>query len=451
MKYITRFFCFALFVAIAYANNTAYAQGEGVVVDEIIAKVDNYIVLKSELENAYLGEITNGREVDSDTKCQLLQQLIINKILLAKAEIDSVIVEPVMVEGELQRRMQYFVLQAGSEEKLEQTLGKKLSELEDELRDQVKEQLTVQRMQQQITTGIKVTPIEVKRFYNDLPKDSIPFLPAEVKVGQIIKFPEVNSESKDEARNKLLGFKAKVLADEADFAELARRNSEDFGSAKKGGDLGWHGRGELVPEFEATALRIEPGEIADPVESEFGYHLIQLLERRGNRFRARHILIRPKSNSQDLTNTISFMDSIRNRVLMDSLTFEAAAKEHSDDQETRSNAGYFKDNTTGSSYVSTETLDPVIFFTIDTMKVGKVTPPQKFRTEDGKTAVRIIYYNDYIPPHYANLKNDYQKLYAATMNNKKGEILEEWLQSAKNDVFIEIDPDYDKCNIVRNL
>jgi len=204
MKYITRFFCFALFVAIAYANNTAYAQGEGVVVDEIIAKVDNYIVLKSELENAYLGEITNGREVDSDTKCQLLQQLIINKILLAKAEIDSVIVEPVMVEGELQRRMQYFVLQAGSEEKLEQTLGKKLSELEDELRDQVKEQLTVQRMQQQITTGIKVTPIEVKRFYNDLPKDSIPFLPAEVKVGQIIKFPEVNSESKDEARNKLL-------------------------------------------------------------------------------------------------------------------------------------------------------------------------------------------------------------------------------------------------------
>jgi len=451
MKYMNKYLCLAHTLLLLLLAQFASAQGDGVVVDEIIAKVDNYIVLKSELENAYLGEITNGRDVGPDTKCQLLQQIIINKVLLAKAEIDSIMVEPVMVEAELQRRMQYFVLQAGSEEKLEQTLGKKLTELEDELRDQVKEQLTVQRMQQELTTGISVTPSQVKKFYNSLPKDSIPFLPAEVKVGQIIKFPDVNTKSKDEARNKLLGFKTKVMAEEADFAELARKNSEDFGSAKSGGDLGWHGRGELVPEFEATALRIEPGEIADPVESEFGFHLIQLLERRGNRFRARHILIRPKSNSDDLTNTISFMDSIRSRVLMDSLTFEAAAKEHSDDQETRSNAGYFKDNTTGSSYVSTETLDPVIFFTIDTMKTGNITTPQKFRTEDGKTAVRVIFYNDYVPPHYANLKTDYQKLYAATMNSKKGEAIEEWLKLAKQQVFIEIDPEYDKCNIVKNL
>ena len=451
MKYMNRVkITWAIFIAL-FTSLQLWAQEEGTIVDKIIAKVDNHIVLKSELENAYLGKISNGEEVGPNAKCELLQQLIINKILVAKAEIDSVIVEPVMVESEIQRRMQYFVLQAGSEEKLEQTLGKKLSELEDELRDQVQEQLTVQRMQQELTSGVTVTPLQVKKFFNSLPKDSIPFLPAEVKVGQIVKFPEVNTAEKDKARAKLNTFKEQIEAEEADFAELARKHSEDFGSAKNGGDLGWHGRGELVPEFEATALRIEPGEIANPIESEFGFHLIQLLERRGNRFRARHILIRPKSNSNDLKNTIAFMDSIRNMVMLDSMTFEEAAKEHSDDQETRSNAGFFKDNTTGSSFVSTESLDPVIFFTIDTMKVENITKPQQFRTDDGKTAVRIIYYNNYIPPHYANLKEDYQKLYVATMNNKRGEIIDKWLQTAKNQVFIEIEPEYDKCNIIKSL
>ncbi|MBT29543.1 MAG: peptidylprolyl isomerase [Thalassobius sp.] len=451
MKYMNRVKIFTAILFAVLFSSKLLAQGDGVIVDKIIAKVDNYIVLKSELENAYLGKVSNGEKVGPNTKCELLQQLIINKILLAKAEIDSIIVEPVMVESEIQRRMQYFVLQAGSEEKLEQTLGKKLSSLEDELRDQVQEQLTVQKMQQELTSGITVTPLQVKKFFNSLPKDSIPFLPAEVKVGQIVKFPEVNTAEKDKARAKLNSFKEQVLAEEADFAELARKYSEDFGSAKNGGDLGWHGRGELVPEFEATALRIEPGEIADPVESEFGFHLIQLLERRGNRFRARHILVRPKSNADDLKNTVAFMDSIRNMIQLDTMTFEEAAKEHSDDQETRSNAGFFKDNTTGSSFVSTESLDPVIFFTVDTMKVGNITAPQQFRTDDGKAAVRIIYYNNYIPPHYANLKEDYQKLYVATMNNKRGEVIDKWLQTAKSQVFIEIDPEYDKCDIIKSL
>ncbi|MDW7694707.1 peptidylprolyl isomerase [Flammeovirgaceae bacterium SG7u.111] len=429
---------------------SAFAQGEGVFVDGIVAKVDNHIVLKSDVENTYYQLLSNGEELGPDPKCEILRQVIVNKILLAKAEIDSIVVDESQVNVELDRRMQYFIMQAGGEDKLEQTLGKKLTVLREELRDQVSEQLTTQRMRGTLTADINVTPAEVKKYFNQIPKDSIPFLPAEVKVGQIVKFPEVSKSEKDKAEQKLYGLKARIEAGE-DFAELAMKNSEDFGSAREGGDLGWHGRGELVPEFEATALRLEINEISDPVESEFGFHMIQLLERRGQRFRARHILIRPKSNDFDVTEAMQLMDSIRNQVLGDSLTFENAAKEFSDDQATRSNAGYFKDQNTGSSFVATDMIDPIIFFTIDTMEVGKVSAPMQYRTEDGKAAVRMIYYDKYIPPHYANLKEDYQKLYAATMNRKRAEAVEEWLEEAKQEVYIEVYDDYGNCNILEEL
>ncbi|MBX2842857.1 MAG: peptidylprolyl isomerase [Flammeovirgaceae bacterium] len=454
MKFINEFLNkvlkIALFLSFFLTLHIVNGQGDGVIVDKIIAKVDNYIVLKSELENAYLGQIANGGTPGPNARCQILQQLIVNKILVAKAEIDSILVEDAMVDGELDRRMQYFILQAGSEEKLEKTLGKKVSELRDELKDQVWEQLTAQRMQQEITSGVSVTPAQVKKFYNRLPKDSIPFLSAEVKVGQIVKFPEVSKAEKDKTKQALLELKTRIESGE-EFGELARTFSEDYGSAKTGGDLGWHGRGELVPEFEATALRIEPNEIADPIESEFGFHLIQLLERRGNQFRARHILMRPKSNSNDMTQAISLLDSVRNLIVQDSMTFENAAKEFSDDQATRANAGFFKDQRTGSSIVSTESLDPVIFFTVDTMKVGTLSQPMAFRTEDGKNAVRMLYYEKYTPPHFANLKEDYQKMYVASLNGKKAEVLDKWLKTAKREVFIDIDQEYNQCNIKDEL
>ncbi len=426
------------------------AQGDGMIIDKIIAKVDNYIILKSDLEKTYQQLLQEGEKVGENDKCQILEQLIMNKIMMAKAEIDSVIVDEKMIEGELNRRMQYFVMQFGSQEKLEQTLGKTTTELKDELRDQIKEQMTVQKMQGEITTQIKITPSQVKRYFNKIPKDSLPFLPAEVMVGQLVKYPEVSREEKEKAREKLLEVKGRLLAGE-DFASLAKQISEDYGSAAKGGDLGWHGRGELVPEFEATALRLEPGEIADPVASDFGYHLIQLLERRGNQFRAQHILVRPKSGPNDISQTERFLDSLRRIIQLDSMTFEEAVKKHSDDQETRANAGFFKDPSTESNLISTDNLDPVIFFTVDSMKVGNITKPLQFRTEDGKPAVRLIFYKAYKPPHYANLKDDYQKLYLITLNSKKGESLMDWLKTAKNDVFIDVDPEYNKCDIVKQL
>lgn len=449
MKFIKKSGGIAALFLLLLLSGHAHAQGN-TVVDKIIAKIDNYIILKSDLEKAYQSVLSSGELPGPNERCQLLQQLIVSKILVAKAEIDSVIVEDALIDQQLEQRMQYFVMQAGSEEKLERTLGKKLSELSEELRDQVAEQMTVERMRATVTTDISVTPAEVKKFFNKMPKDSIPFLSAEVKVGQIVRFPEISKEEKDKARNQLLIIKDQVEAGES-FETLARKFSEDGGSAKNGGDLGWHGRGELVPEFEATALRLEPGQIADPIESEFGFHLIQLLERRGNRFRARHVLIRPKSSNKDVDRTTNKLDSVRTLVLQDSLTFENAAKDFSDDQPTRANAGFFKDQGTGSSMVPMDNLDPAIFFTLDTMQVGTISKPMTFRTQDGQTAARLIYYEKYIPPHYANLKDDYQKLYNAALNNKRNEVLREWLKLAKEEVFIEIDPEYAQCDITGEL
>ncbi|MEN7549392.1 peptidylprolyl isomerase [Rapidithrix thailandica] len=453
MKFITKLIrgWITVLGAVLLFQANGMAQGQGEVVDKIVAKVDNYIILKSEVENAYIQMAANGEDLGDDAKCQILEQLIMNKILVAKAEIDSVIVDEKEVNQELNQRMDYFINQAGDEAKLERTLGKSLAEIKEELRDQVHERLVVQRMQSEIMQDVTVTPAQVKKYFNDIPKDSIPFLSQEVQVGQIVKNPEVSKSEKEKAKNKLLDIKAKIESGEETFEEMARKNSEDYGSAAKGGDLGWTGRGKMVSEFEAAALSLDPNEISNPVESEFGYHMIQLLERRGNRYRARHILVRPKSNTEDIGGAVTYLDSIRTLIQADSMSFELAVKDHSDDQMTRSNAGFFKDPTTNSSYVSTEGLDPVIFFAIDTMKIGSISEPIKFRTQDGKSAVRIIYYKASKDPHYANLKDDYQKLYIATLNSKKGEILREWIKNAKKDVFIDIDSDYAACKIMQEL
>lgn len=427
----------------------ARAQNE-MVVDKIIAKVDNYIVLKSELETAYFQALTSGQQLSPNERCMILEQLIVNKIMVTKAEIDSVKLEDAEIEMELERRMQYFVMQAGSQEKLEQTLGTSVTDLKEDLRDQVREQLLTQRMQEEIMKDIKITPAQVKRFFNKIPKDSIPFLPAEVEVAQIVMYPKVSRAEKDKVKARLLDLKQQIQ-NGADFGELAKKNSEDYGSATRGGELGWHGRGELVPEFEAVALSIAENEIADPIESDFGFHLIQLQERIGSRFRARHILIRPKSNENDMIRAIEVADSIRNRILMDSMTFDVAAREHSEDQATRSNAGFFKDANTNSRRIATDDLDPNIFFIVDTMKVGQVSKPIRFRTEDGKQAVRMVYYHSHVPPHFANLSDDYQKLHMAAMNERKRARLYDWLKTAIKDVFIDIDPEYNSCNLFKDL
>ena len=562
LKFLKQISFIAILVCtISYAARSQYSGGQ--VLDNIIVKVDDFIILKSDLEKAYLEFVSRGQKGGEDVKCGILESLVINKVLVAKAEIDSVIVEDDEVQSNLDQRMQIIVAQIGSEEKLEQYYGKTVEDFKDELFDQIKEQLVADKMQRTITDDITVTPTEVKRFFNKIPSDSLPFLSTEVEVGQIVKIPKPGTFQKDQARklalelrNRILngrdiskdyaGWKINImpgnsltiidntgkeyrgkyefderlkqfavslneisfLANEfqgawnisrggqdslrfnnadlsntsriylkkdsgiprnylgldysvltgqwsvigffatgEDFAALAAKYSNDPGSARSGGVLGFAPRGVMVPEYEAAAMRMSPGEISQPIESEYGFHIIQLIERRGNEFNSRHILIRPDFSSLDFKDAENFLDSLRNLIITDSIPFENAAKEFSDDERTSGNGGFiFDDN--GSARVSVETLDPVVFFTIDTMEVGNITRPMRYRMEDGKEAVRILYHKSKYKPHQANLKDDYQKIQLAALNEKKQIALEQWFDNAKGDVFILIDESYKQCQIL---
>lgn len=424
----------------------SYSQsGDGIVIDKIIAKVDDYIVLKSELERSYLDFLSRGEARGSNAKCQILQQLVVNKMLMAQSEIDSIFVEDAEVNSNLDRRMAVMAQQFGGESEIERAYGKSIEQIRSEIFESIKEQLTIQRMQSELTSDLKVTPSEVKKFFKAIPQDSLPYFSTEVSVGQIVKQPEPGKLQKDKVKNLLLDIRSRIEKGES-FESLARQYSQDPGSASLGGQLGFYGRGELAPEYEAASLSMSPGEISMPVETQFGIHLIQLQEKRGNTYRTRHILITPQPSQNDYDKAKQYLDSLRTLIVRDSLTFQSAAKEYSDDQETSSAGGFFQDET-GAIRVPAEQLDPNIFFTIDTMQVGKITLPIRFQQPDGTYAFRIIYYKDKIRPHQANLDIDYQKIANAALMRKKNQIISEWFEKARGNVFIEVDPEYDYCNL----
>lgn len=431
---------------------SAFAQEEANknVLDRIIVKVDNYFILKSEVENQYQQYITSG-QANTPNRCQILEGLVVNKLMLAKAEIDSVIVEDKRIEAELNSRMEQMEGQYGSAKNIVEAYGKSIATLKEDLRSSLKEQLTGRKMQDKITDDVKITPKEVAAFFNEIPRDSLPYLPAEVEISHIIRIAKPNKNQKEELYAKLLDFRRRVEKGES-FEDLAKVHSEDLGSGKRGGDLGFAKRGAMVAPFEAAALRLKPNQMSDVVESEFGFHLIQLLEIRGQEYHARHILLRPDYQKLDLTEPTKFLDSIRVLVQRDSTTFEKAAKEFSEDKTTQDAGGVIMDATNGGNRLAYDgTMDPALFFALDSMKVGTISTPIPFRTDDGRSAVRILFFKAKHPPHFANLKDDYQKLSQITLSRKKNNAIEKWFMKAKDDVFIFIDEEYKDCKILEDV
>ena len=435
---------FIFFISILF---TAKSQDDikGVIADEIIARVDDYIVLRSELESTYLEILSRGESISGNTKCAVLKDLVTNKLLVAKAEIDSVIVEDGQVDQELNSRMALIINQIGSEQEIERYYNKTIAEFKKELFDDIKEQLVARKMRQEILMDIEVSPEEVKNFYNSIPRDSLPYFSTQVKVSQIVKVPEIGQKQKDKTREELLKIRERIESGES-FEILATLYSQDPGSSQNGGNLGFVGRGVFQPEFEAEVFKLKPGQVSMPVETEFGYHLIQLIERRGNLFNSRHILLQPEYSEDDTQITIDFLDSLKDLAYSESVTFEELAREHSDDKFTSSFGGYFTD-AMGSENVLVEELDPVVFFTIDTMSVGQISIPFESRTDDGKLAYKLIFYKEKIPPHLGNLESDYQRFRNYSLNRKQSIELDFWFNEAKKEVYIKIDPKYNLCDI----
>ncbi|PZX52612.1 peptidylprolyl isomerase [Algoriphagus chordae] len=421
----------------------------GQVLDKIVAKVDNYILLESDVQKAYietLSQMQQGQETPS--RCQIFESLMINKLMVAKAEVDSVIVTDAEVMIQTEQRFSMVMQQFGGDEStLVEAYGKTSDQLKAEIEDVIKEQLIVQRMRTQITEGLTVSPNDVRQFYNSIPQDSLPLFTSEATVGQIVVKPEVNPQTKQDIYDQMLQFKKDIGEGNADFADLARKFSEDPGSATNGGDLGFSSKGQMVPQYESAALSLKQGEISDPIESDFGFHLIQLLEIKGNTYNTRHILMSPKATEADVAKSERYLDSLRTEILAGRLDFAKAAKDFSDDRTTSDAGGFFTDPSNNSNRLSLRTLeDPLLFFTIDTMQVGDITKPMLFDDpRDGKK-VRILYYKAKYPAHRANMEDDYEKLKAAALRKKEDDLLSKWFITAKEDIFIDLDPAYDRCD-----
>ncbi len=403
------------------------AQGqEKQYIDRIIAVVGGNITLQSELETQYLQMLASGYEPDDDSKCILFEELLYGNLLLHRAKIDSLSVTASEVEDEMERRLGYFIAQLGSQEKLEEYYEKSILEIKDEFRDLIKEQLLSQRMQQGITGDSKVTPSEVRLYFNKIPTDSLPHINAEVELGRIMRRPIITEEQHKQAKDKAEELRQRVLDGES-FRALATLYSEDPGSAKKGGDLGFFERGMMVPEFDAVAFRLKEDSVSEVVKTDFGYHVLQMMERRGEQINVRHILIRAKTSAEDLELARQFLDSIHQVLKNEEMTFAEAAEQFSDDEESKMNGGMMFNPQTGAPAFDMEQLgsiDQRLFLTVEDLKPGDISKAVKTQSPDGKESYNLFYLKSQTEPHVANMKDDYQRIQQAALAEKQNRVIQ---------------------------
>lgn len=422
--------------------SSVHAQGQ--VIDEVAAVVGSRIVLKSDIENQYIQYRMQGNLGSAESvRCQFLEGLLFDKLMLNQAELDSIQVTETQIEGTMNQRMRYYIQQFGSQEKLEEFYQKSMLEIKDELHDLIKDQLMIDQIHSKIIADAKVTPSEIKAFYNRSPEDSIPLIETEYEIGQIVKQPPVSEEALNEAKDKINTLRQRILKGEK-FSTLAILYSEDPGSAKQGGELGTFGRGDMYPEFEAAAFSLKPNEVSEVIKSPAGFHIIQLIERKGDYVNARHILVQPKVSPIDLGKASSILDSVANLIRHDSITFEKAARKFSDDP-SKMNGGMMVNSTTGATRFEAKQLDAKLFFVIDKLKVGEISNPVPMISDDGKQAYRLLYLKTRTIPHKANLKDDYDRFQQWTLNEKQQQAVNNWIKTKAEKTFINISEEYRDC------
>lgn len=426
----------------------AYPQEERMLVDRIEGIVGDKIILHSDIELQYQQMKLEGTDMPGDFKCAILNQMLAQKMLLHGAELDSLVVSDEEVESQLDRRVRYFVRMIGSEEKLEEYYGKSIIRIKDEFRKDIREQLLAENMRKKILEKVKVTPADVKAFFHSFPKDSLPYFNAEVEVGQIVIFPAASRELKDYTRTTLNGIRDRVLAGE-DFCILAQLYSEDAGTAEQCGDLGFIKRGEMVTEFEGAAFRLAENEISPVVETKFGFHIIQMLEKKGARIRVRHILMRPKTTSFDLLRAKERLDSVRTRITEGKMKFEEAATLFSEDEATRNMGGMLINPQTGNTFFETDQLDKSIYFAIEKLSPGQISQPELFKTPEDLQAYRIAYLKSESAPHEANLKDDYSKIKAAAAVQKEEREFQSWITEKVKNSYIYVAEPYHSCDLMK--
>ncbi len=421
---------------------------ENNIIDEVIWIVGDDAILRSEVEEERLRAQYEGQSIPGDPYCTIPEQLAIQKLFLHQAELDSVEVSESTVSHQVDMRLNYYISQIGSKEKMEEYFRKTSSEIREEMMKNVRNQMIIQQMQQRLTANIKPTPAEIRRYYNSLPTDSIPMMPAQVEV-QILSFvPPVPIEEIERIKNRLREFTERVTSGTADFAMLARFYSEDTESAKHGGELGFVGRGQLVPEFADVAFSLnDPKKVSRIVESEYGYHIIQLIEKHGERINCRHILLKPRVSASDKINALTRLDSIAKLIRADSMSFEQAIIRYSEDKNTVMNAGLMTNPNTGASKFEYQDLPAEVAKQIYSLKEGEVSEPfVMIDPTKNKEVCAIVKLKHKTDIHRANLTDDFQAVKAMLEQKLAGEFIHNWILNKQKETYIQIDPDWANCD-----
>ncbi len=430
-----------LFLAIR-PGAVVYPQ-DRIVIDHVIGVVGNNAILKSELVEQKIQVEAQGINLGSDPYCTLLDDLMYQKLLYNQAMIDSVEVSDSEIEMEIERRLRFFIQQIGSRERLEEYYGQTVDELREEFWDPIKEQIISQRMEGKITRNLTITPSGVQEFFNSLSEDEIPIVDSELSLAKIMIEPPVEAEEVQAVIERLEGYRQRILEGES-FRTLAIMYSDDAGSARRGGELGFVRRGELHPEFEAVAFSLEPGQVSEVVETRSGYHIIKPIERRGEEVNVRHLLLRPQVSPQVEERTKNKLDSIRTAIMSGDISFRDAAAKYSDHRTARS-GGVMVNPYTGTTRFKTDELDPNLFFVVDRLEVGEISRPVQTTTEEGEQAFQIVTVRERVEPHPANLQQDYDFIKNMALEQKKEQKVRRWVQNMLKSTYISVHEDYRHC------
>ena len=446
--------CFATLLACASmagvdsAAQTAADSSAHNVVDEVIWVVGDEPILKSEVEAMRMQAAQEGTRWNGDPDCVIPEQLAVQKLFLHQAAIDSVEVTEADVQGQVDNYVEYWIQQAGSREKLEEYKKQSISQIRNELHDIVHDQMTTQKMREKLVENIKVTPGEVRRYFKDMPQDSIPFVPTEVEVQILTQTPRIEQEEINRVKDELRSFTDRINKGETSFSTLARLYSEDPGSARSGGEIDYAGRTTFDPAFANVAFNLtDPKKVSKIVESEFGFHIIQLIDKRGDKIKVRHILLKPRISDKAVSSSLARLDSIRTDITKGLFTFEEGATVISDDKDTRNNHGLMS-NIMGSARTSKfrmQDLPPEVARVVDTMKVGEISAPFSMINDRGKTVCAIVKLKNRVDGHKATITEDFQVMKDLVLGKRREEKLHEWVVDKIKTTYVRINDRYKDC------
>jgi peptidyl-prolyl cis-trans isomerase SurA len=423
----------------------AFSQAQKIVADKIIGIVGDKIILQSDIRNALADMMRNGGNVPPNAECSVMEQALVSKVLMLQAMKDSLQVGEDEIEAELDQRVRYFIQVYGTQEAVEQLAGKSIYQIKDEARESVRENKLAQAMQRKIVENVRITPTEVRAYYERIPKDSLPFYESELEIGQIVVFPKASRDLESYVMSELASYRKQIESRLITFEAAAKRYSDDGGTKERGGLFQMNRNDKNVdPSFLSTAFRLKEGEISNVFKSQFGYHIIKMEQRNGDDAVVRHILRIPPVTDEEIKQGITKLDSVRAKLIAGTMDFNTAAGRYSDDPAAKF-AGPYIMSRDGDTYNTIDELDKDVVAVLDKIKVGEYSQPIPFADERGKKGVRILYLKSRSEPHRLNLTDDYNKIAQGALEEKKYQAMDKWLRARLPAYYVMVDEDASEC------